>query len=156
MAPSAPAPRLVADVGGTNARMGWQAAPGAEITDVKVYPCADYPALQAVIEAYLRDLQRPAPAECAIGIACPVIGDQVRAAGSYIAPSGHVGMLGTQIAAPPQTIMRLPVQNAIGLPLLRMPMGAGGSVESHVPTGDCAAHPPSASTPIQSATDFAG
>jgi glucokinase len=78
MVSSVSAARLVADVGGTNARMGWQAAPGADITDVKVYPCADYPALQAVIEAYLRDLQRPAPAECSIGIACPVIGDQVR------------------------------------------------------------------------------
>lgn len=75
---SGPGARLVGDVGGTNARFGWQDAPGAAIRDVKVYACAAYPTLQSVIEAYLQEHHRSTPHECAIGIACPVPGDQVR------------------------------------------------------------------------------
>lgn len=72
------AARLVADVGGTNARMGWQAAKGGPITDVEVYPCANYPSLQAVIETYLQKLGRGTPAQACVGIACPVNGDFIQ------------------------------------------------------------------------------
>lgn len=70
--------RLLADIGGTNARFAWQAAPGAPITDVQVLPGARYPTLQAAMHAYLDGLGRGAPASVAIAIANPITGDQVR------------------------------------------------------------------------------
>ena len=82
--PSAPAPslppfpRLLADVGGTNARFAWQAAPGAPITDVRVLACADFPSLQAAMHAYLDGLGQGRPQAAAIAIANPITGDEVR------------------------------------------------------------------------------
>ena len=70
--------RLLADIGGTNARFAWQAAPGAPITDVQVLPGAQYPTLQAAMLAYLDGLGRGTPAAVAIAIANPITGDQVR------------------------------------------------------------------------------
>lgn len=70
--------RLLADIGGTNARFAWQAAPGAPITDVQVLPGAQYPTLQAAMRAYLGGLGRGAPAAVAIAIANPITGDMVR------------------------------------------------------------------------------
>lgn len=78
-APSAQATsRLLADIGGTNARFAWQAAAGAPITDVQVLPGADYPTLQAAMHAYLDRLGRGVPAAVAIAIANPITGDEVR------------------------------------------------------------------------------
>lgn len=71
-------PRLLADVGGTNARFAWQAAPGAPVESVRILPCASFPTLQEAITAYLQDLNRPLPAAAGIAIANPVHGDQVR------------------------------------------------------------------------------
>ncbi|MFM2118781.1 MAG: Glucokinase [Pseudomonadota bacterium] len=71
-------PRLIADVGGTNARFAWQIGAGAPITDIHVLPCADYPRLADAIAAYLARVGRVAPPDCAIAIANPVTGDEVR------------------------------------------------------------------------------
>jgi len=71
-------PRLLADVGGTNARFAWQAGPGAPIEAQRTLPCADYPTIDAAIQAYLGGLDRPRPQLGAIAIANPVTGDQVR------------------------------------------------------------------------------
>jgi len=71
-------PRLLADVGGTNARFAWQAAAGAPLTDVRVLPCADYPTLQAALRTYLDGLGRGTPHAVAIAIANPITGDQIR------------------------------------------------------------------------------
>ena len=70
--------RLLADIGGTNARFAWQAAAGAPITDVQVLPGAQFPTLQAAMHAYLDALGRGAPASVAIAIANPITGDMVR------------------------------------------------------------------------------
>lgn len=70
--------RLLADIGGTNARFAWQAAPGAPITDVQVLPGAHYPTLQSAMHAYLDALGRGVPASVAIAIANPITGDSVR------------------------------------------------------------------------------
>ena len=75
---SAAGGRLLADVGGTNARFAWQAAPGGTIGDVIVLPCADHATLADAIAAYLTKVGRRTPAECAIAIANPVTGDEVR------------------------------------------------------------------------------
>ncbi len=70
--------RLLADVGGTNARFAWQGDAGAPLTDVRVLACADFPTLQAAMQAYLDGLGRGRPAMAAIAIANPITGDQVR------------------------------------------------------------------------------
>ena len=46
-------PRLLADVGGTNARFALETKPG-EISQVHVYPCAEYPGIAEVIKKYLK------------------------------------------------------------------------------------------------------
>jgi glucokinase len=71
-------PRLVGDVGGTNARFGWQSQPDGPITDIHILPCAEHATIEAAIRAYLQLAGKPVPAACAFGIANPVTGDQVR------------------------------------------------------------------------------
>ena len=71
-------PRLLGDVGGTNARFGWQEAFGSDIAHVLVLPCADYPSLEVAIQTYLKQCQLPAPKTCALGIATPITGDTIR------------------------------------------------------------------------------
>ncbi|KQQ47104.1 glucokinase [Duganella sp. Leaf126] len=78
-------PRLLADVGGTNARFALETAPG-QIVAIDVLPCVEYPTLAAALLAYLGS---PLVAKAvgtgqgrirngAIAIANPVIGDMVR------------------------------------------------------------------------------
>lgn len=74
--PSADA-RLLADVGGTNARFAWQDNDGAEITDVLILPCADHATLADALRSYLARVGRAAPPACSIAIANPVVGDHV-------------------------------------------------------------------------------
>ena len=69
--------RLLADVGGTNARFAWAAGEGAPIEHVKVLPCASYATLQLAMHAYLDGLGLGRPAHVAIAIANPITGDQV-------------------------------------------------------------------------------
>ena len=70
--------RLVADIGGTNARFGWQAGPGTAIDHVRTLACADHASVEAAVRAYLQAVALPVPAVCAIGIATPITGDAVR------------------------------------------------------------------------------
>jgi glucokinase len=69
--------RLLADIGGTNARFGWQAGPGAPIADIAVLRVADHARLQDAIRHYLDGLGRGLPGAAAIAIANPVTGDVV-------------------------------------------------------------------------------
>ncbi|CAB3788320.1 bifunctional transcriptional regulator/glucokinase [Paraburkholderia caffeinilytica] len=69
-------PRLLADIGGTNARFALETSPG-EIGSVQVYPCADYPGVAEVIKKYLKDTRIGRVNHAAIAIANPVDGDQV-------------------------------------------------------------------------------
>ena len=71
-------PRWLGDIGGTNARFGWQEAPHAPVTDVHVLPCAEYPHLADAALAYLQRIGRSAPDSAAFGIANPVLGDAVQ------------------------------------------------------------------------------
>ncbi len=70
-------PRLLADIGGTNARFGWQATADAPITLVHVLPCAEHDSLLAAAQTYLQAQQLKAPPCAAFGIANPVTGDLV-------------------------------------------------------------------------------
>jgi glucokinase len=69
-------PRLLADIGGTNARFALETGPG-EIGQVQVYPCADYAGVAEVIKKYLKDTKIGRVNHAAIAIANPVDGDQV-------------------------------------------------------------------------------
>lgn len=71
-------PRLLGDVGGTNARFAWQASPDAAISHMAVLPGQNFPTLLDAIRHYLHEQQLPAPVECCIGIANPIHGDIVR------------------------------------------------------------------------------
>jgi glucokinase len=70
-------PRLLADIGGTNSRFGWQAASGASISDVMALPCAKYASLADAMVDYLCLLGRSAPPACSIAIATAIVGDTV-------------------------------------------------------------------------------
>jgi len=74
--PSADA-RLLADVGGTNARFAWQAHAGAVIEESHTLPCSDYATLADALRHYLRRIGRSAPPACSIAIANPVADDRV-------------------------------------------------------------------------------
>jgi glucokinase len=71
-------PRLLGDIGGTNARFAWQADRAAAPIDVATYACAEHDSLLAASRHYLAEHGKPTPAACAIGIANPILGDQVQ------------------------------------------------------------------------------
>jgi glucokinase len=70
-------PRLLGDIGGTNARWAWQAGPGSAIEDVSVRPCAANASLYESAAAYLAEKGHARPAWVGIGIATPVTSDRV-------------------------------------------------------------------------------
>lgn len=71
-------PRLVADIGGTNARFGWIGAPGVPVAHVRALLTADHLTLADAVRAYLGLEALPQPAGMAMGIANPITGDEVR------------------------------------------------------------------------------
>ena len=70
--------RLLADIGGTNIRLAWQCQADGPLMDTRVLACAQYPAVEDAIRAYLADVGIAPPASAAFGIANPVTGDEVR------------------------------------------------------------------------------
>jgi glucokinase len=71
-------PRLLGDIGGTNARLAWQAdasAPGAEVAS---YACAAHGSLLSTVRLYLAERQAQRPKTCAFGIAKAILGDRVQ------------------------------------------------------------------------------
>ncbi len=70
-------PRLVADVGGTNARFALELSP-LELDKVETLPTADYDTLPAAIRAYLEMAGNPTIKHAAIAIANPIVGDWVQ------------------------------------------------------------------------------
>lgn len=70
--------RLLADVGGTNARFAWQSDANAPITLSHTLSCLDFPSLQHAIERYLLLQGGLKPQFAAIAIANPICGDQVK------------------------------------------------------------------------------
>ena len=70
-------PRLLGDIGGTNARWAWQAHPGSAIQDVSVGPCAANASLYESAAAYLAEKGHARPTWVGIGIATAVTSDRV-------------------------------------------------------------------------------
>jgi glucokinase len=73
-------PKLIADIGGTNARFAL--LNGQDIDDEKVLACADHPSLVAAIRFYLESVgansAQRRPREAAMAIAGPITGDHIR------------------------------------------------------------------------------
>lgn len=74
------APRLIADIGGTNARFAL--LEGQERLNEQVLACADYPDLVAAVEHYLKEAGAHKagnrPKDAAMAIAGPITGDIIR------------------------------------------------------------------------------
>jgi glucokinase len=70
-------PRLLGDIGGTNARWAWQAAAGAPVQDVTVRACAESASLEESATQYLDRRGGARPVWASIGIATAVTGDRV-------------------------------------------------------------------------------
>jgi glucokinase len=72
-----PLTALVADIGGTNARLAMADLATLQVSDAAHFRCADFPSLEAVVAEFLNEVsQRPAAA--AVAVAAPVVGDTVR------------------------------------------------------------------------------
>lgn len=71
-------PRLLGDIGGTNARWAWQGQARAPIEQVAVVACGAEQSLAESAQAYLRSRGLPTPHSAGIGIATAVTGDVVR------------------------------------------------------------------------------
>lgn len=71
-------PRLLGDIGGTNARFAWQERQGADLSQVRVLLCNEFFTLNDAIHAYLDQTGLELPDWAAFGIANPVIADEVR------------------------------------------------------------------------------
>ena len=71
-------PRLMGDVGGTNARFAVQEAPGAQPSQVVTYPVVDFESIADALKAYVAQLTCARPSQAAIGIANPIVGDRVK------------------------------------------------------------------------------
>jgi glucokinase len=70
--------RLVADVGGTNARFGLLRGANGLPEQERTLSTAGYPGIDAAIEDYLRQVNAGMPLEAAIAIANPITGDVVK------------------------------------------------------------------------------
>ena len=71
-------PRLLGDIGGTNARYAWQTHATARPRDVASYPTRQHDSLLLSVEHYLRTHNKPRPQAMGIGIATQILGDHVQ------------------------------------------------------------------------------
>ena len=70
-------PRLVADIGGTNARFALETAP-QQIEKAQVLPCKDYDTIVDAAKAYLEQAGGAEVRHAAFAIANPILGDWVQ------------------------------------------------------------------------------
>jgi glucokinase len=65
-------PRLLADIGGTHARLAWVGAPGGALEHVCRYACAEHAGIEALIGHYRLQHSLPMPSAAALGVAAHV------------------------------------------------------------------------------------
>ena len=70
-------PRLLGDIGGTNARFALQRGPGDTLAQQRTLACAEFPTLKDAVEHYLVEARAARPRWGAIGMASPVTSDWV-------------------------------------------------------------------------------
>lgn len=76
-------PRLLGDVGGTNARFALVRSPGAGITDIRSLACADFAGPAEAIRHFLDEAGCGTPRRAAIGIANPITGDWLKVTNNH-------------------------------------------------------------------------
>ena len=115
-------PRLIADIGGTNARFALLDSP-AQWRDERVFACADHPDLVSAIEYYLASIGANAPGrrplEAAMAIAGPITGD-------VISMTNHVWQFSASQARQRLGLQRLKFLNdftALALAVRHLPDG---------------------------------
>ncbi|KZE30305.1 glucokinase [Crenobacter luteus] len=109
-------PRLIADIGGTNARFALETAPGV-LDRIEVLACADYPTMEMAIRTYLADAGEAAVRHAAIGIANPVTGDWVQMTNHHWAYSIEA----TRLALGLDTLLVINDFTALALSLPHLP-----------------------------------
>lgn len=126
--------RVLADIGGTNARFAWQAGPGQALQHVQVLQCQDHAGLAEAIEHWLQAHRLPNPDQGAIAVACAVQSDLVRLTNNPW--SFSIEALKTRLG-----LQRLEVVNdftalALGLPFIPVPhLHQIGGSDAAVPFG---------------------
>jgi glucokinase len=71
-------PRLLGDIGGTNARFAIQTHALAVPSHEACFACADFASLEVAVKHYLSTHKPIKPLYCALGIANPILGDHVQ------------------------------------------------------------------------------
>jgi glucokinase len=120
-------PRLVADVGGTHARLAWQDHREAPLSHVATLRCADHETLLGAIEHHLQVHGLPRPKACGIGIATPVTGDAVAMTNHHW--SFAISALRRQLGVPHLTVVNDFTATALalsGLPAAQLRRLGGG------------------------------
>ena len=136
-ATQAPFPRLLGDIGGTHARFAWMDRPGAPLSHVQTYRCAEHPTLGDAIRHYLHDQAPSRPAACALGIANPVTGDEVRM-------TNHHWAFSIQALRQQLDLQRLEVINDFTALALSLPSLEGAALQDLGgvrPSAECLAQP---------------
>ena len=72
-----PGNRLVADIGGTNSRLGLYDPTRDEMRSLRSYLNRDYAQFEDIVDEWLQDLPEPGPGECCLAVAAPPFGDRV-------------------------------------------------------------------------------
>jgi glucokinase len=75
--PRKPQPVLVADIGGTNARLAVADLATLRVSGAASFRCAEFRSLEAVVASYLNG-RAERPTAAAVAVAAPVVGDTVR------------------------------------------------------------------------------
>jgi glucokinase len=75
--------RLIGDIGGTNARFGWQSSASQPIEFIETYRCADFPSIDEAIAFYLGKHSFVDPSAFVLGVATPVNGDLIQFTNSH-------------------------------------------------------------------------
>ena len=127
-------PRLVGDVGGTNARFAWLAAPDQPLAEIDTLPAASHASLIDAIRHYLAEHGKPSPRWCAIGIANPVGGDLVKMTNHHW--SFSISQLQREVGAQRLLVINDFTALALALPSLRgaerRQVGGGEAVADEV------------------------
>jgi glucokinase len=112
-------PKLIADIGGTNARFALLT--GTDVDDEKVLACAQFPSLVAAIEHYLASVGASTgpkrPREAAMAIAGAITGDHIRM-------TNHVWEFSAQVTRQQVGLSRLIFMNdftALAMALRHLP-----------------------------------
>ncbi len=127
--------RLVADIGGTNARFALLNECGMP-AQVQVFACADYPDVESAIRAYMASARCSRLAEAAIAIANPVTGDAVAMTNHHW--SFSISTLKNNLALEHLSVVNDFAALAMALPFLprtELVQLGGGSAEPGEPVG---------------------